>query len=101
MHLTQYQKNKNGVGNNYEVTVVLHDSVGATLGGVDKQPAIGGQALNINSQLPAVFEVIVGSVDSDSIEFKYAGQTWYSTAGQCSVGKYNKGSRQMDCGFTC
>lgn len=81
--------------------MALSDALQDSVGGVTDIDAPGGQFEDIDSQLPFVFEVEVGAQDSDPVRFQYNGQAWDSNAGQCSVGGYNSGSRNMDCGFNC
>lgn len=101
-HITQYQKNENGVGGNYKLDIGLQDASGAGIGGISFTDAIQGQKLDVYSQLPYVFEATVGGVDSDPIVFDYAGQHWDSNDGsRCSVGRYDSGNRDMDCEFSC
>ncbi|EAT77200.2 hypothetical protein SNOG_15535 [Parastagonospora nodorum SN15] len=46
--------------------------------------------------------VKTGAVDADPVRFAYGGQSWDSNdKARCSVGKYDNGKRQLDCGFTC
>ena len=63
--------------------------------------APGGQGVDVDSALPAVLIVTAENVDSDPVQFAYNGASWDSNAAQCSVGGYDSGSRNMDCGFTC
>ena len=106
--MNQYQKNEglpatngNLANSNYRLTILLKDANGELVGEVDYFDAPGGQGVGVTSQLPLVFIATTGAVDDDAISFAYGGQFWDSNAGQCSVGGYDSGSRQMDCGFTC
>lgn len=45
--------------------------------------------------------VIAGQVDSDPVSFRFGPDSWDSNAGLCSVGGYENGQREMDCGFAC
>ena len=106
VHVVQYQKNEGPTdtpnGNaDYRLDVNLADALQDPVGGVSSIDAPGGQFEDIDSQLPFVFEVEVGAQDADPVRFQYNGQAWDSTAGQCSVGSYQGGSRNMDCGFNC
>jgi hypothetical protein len=40
-------------------------------------------------------------VDADPVSFAYGGDVWTSEDERCSVGAYDSGKREMDCGFTC
>lgn len=71
------------------------------MGGVTLLSAAGGIYQDIDSQLPDVFEVMVGGADQQPVFFLYNGQSWNSGDAQCSLGVYNGGSRNIDCGFTC
>ncbi len=97
VHVTQYQKNENGVGGTYEFDATLKDQNGTPIGSVSRQPT----PADVTSSLPYVLIITAGNVDSDPVRFDYADQHWASDGSQCSVGAYDSGSRQMDCGFTC
>lgn len=105
---SQYQKNEGNPASNgnmatsdYRITVLLKDANQELVGEVDYYDAPTGQGVGIDSELPLVFVATVGKVDNDPISFAYGSQSWESNSKQCSVGKYDSGSRQMDCGFTC
>ncbi|KAI0012355.1 hypothetical protein F4779DRAFT_614557 [Xylariaceae sp. FL0662B] len=100
LHATQYQKNENGVGAEYQFTVQVKDAVGAILGGADNAAVADYGSLDIYSQLPAVVVLTAGAADSDPVTFSYNGATFSSSNG-CSTGGFDGGARQMDCGFTC
>ena len=106
VHVTQYQKNK-GASNSpsgnseYRLDVALKDALQDAVGGVTLLSLPGGTFSDIDSQLPNAFGVEVGAIDTEPVRFQYAGQAWDSNSAQCSVGGYDSGSRQMDCGFTC
>jgi hypothetical protein len=104
----QYQKNEgqsasnDGVGtSDYRFTITLQDDQHEVIGGVDYYDAPSGQGVDVDSALPLVFIATAGNVDDDPISFAYGDQSWKSSDGQCSVGGYDSGSRQMDCGFHC
>ena len=106
VHITQYQKNEgpsaSAAGNaDYRLTVTLYDALQDVVGGVSLLDAPGGVWQNIDSQLPDVFEVVVGGNDADALELAYSGQLWSSAAAQCGFGVFADGSRNMDCGFNC
>lgn len=50
---------------------------------------------------PHVLGVTAGAVDSDPVGFSYPGFSWTSESPNCSQGKYDGGSRNMDCSFGC
>ena len=106
VHVTQYQKNEGPSGSSsgnseYRLDVSLKDALQDVVGGVTLLSLPGGTFSGIDSQLPNVFEVEVGGVDSEPVLFQYTGQSWSSNDGQCSVGGFDSGSRQIDCGFNC
>jgi hypothetical protein len=59
------------------------------------------QGYSMTSRLPYTLVVTSGNVDDDPVQYAYAGASWDSNSADCSVGAYDSGSRQMDCGFTC
>lgn len=99
LHVTQWQKNENGVGGDYQFDLAIKDANGNDIGGVSRLP-IGGTG-SVSSQLPYTVDIQAGQVDDDPITFHYSGQTFSTSDGQCSVGAYDSGNRQGDCGFTC
>ena len=106
VHITQYQKNigpsNSGSGNSeYRLDVSLKDALQDIVGGVSLLSLPGGTFSGIDSQLPNVFEVEVGANDGEPVQFQYAGQAWASDGSQCSVGGFDNGVRNMDCGFNC
>lgn len=106
VHVIQYRKNEGPTGSDGStdedrLDVSLIDNIQDPIGGVTLLSAPGGVYQDIDSQLPDVFEVMVGGTDQQPVNFMYSGQSWTSADGQCSVGGYNSGSRQMDCSFAC
>ncbi len=106
VHVTQYQKNEDPAGSDggtseYRLDVSLSDNIQDPIGSVSHLSVPGGVYEGIDSQLPDVFEVEVGGADGQPVFFMYNGQAWDSGDSQCSMGGYNGGSRQMDCGFSC
>lgn len=100
VHVTQYQKNENGVGADYKFDVRILDAGGNTIG-LDIGHAIPNfQSAAIASALDYLLIVTAGSVDQDPVQFAYAGYTFSSSSG-CSTGGYEDGNREMDCGFSC
>ncbi|KAI0596356.1 hypothetical protein F4775DRAFT_603977 [Biscogniauxia sp. FL1348] len=100
VHVQQYQKNSNGVGGEYEFTIIIKDAIGTQIGGVSMAPIADQSSYSVSSELPNQLVVSVASVDSDPVTFSYGGQIFSSSNG-CSTGGYDSGSRQMDCGFSC
>lgn len=103
VHVKQYQKNEanSNLNPDYQFDITVKDALQAQIGQVLSADAPGGVAVNVDSALPSVLLVTAGNVDSDPVGYAYAGAVWDSNAGQCSVGEYDSGSRQIDCGFAC
>jgi hypothetical protein len=40
-------------------------------------------------------------MDADPVTFAYGGQSWDSNDSRCSVGAYDRGTREMDCRWEC
>ncbi|OTB07668.1 hypothetical protein M426DRAFT_317969 [Hypoxylon sp. CI-4A] len=100
IHVVQYQKNENGVGENYKFDISIVDAQGTGIGQVLAQEIPDFQSASIPSQLPYTITVTAGSVDDDPVNFAYAGYAFSSSSG-CSTGGYQNGNRDMDCGFSC
>ena len=103
VHVTQFQKNQNGVGADYKFEVIIKDAVGAIIGGDSGLviPDFGSAPVsNEVGGLPNQLVLTVGSVDADPVQFSYNGATFSSSNG-CSTGGYENGDREMDCGFAC
>jgi hypothetical protein len=98
VHVIQYQK-PDPSKDAYSLEVPrLNDANEAQIGNFNK----GGPTASVTSKLPLTLEIKTGGVDADPVSFAYGGQTWDSNdKGRCSVGKYDNGKRQIDCGFTC
>lgn len=106
--MNQYQKNEGNPASNgnqatsdYRFSILLKDANQELIGEVDYYDAPGGQGVDVDSELPLVLIAKAGNVDDDPVSFAYGDQSWNSDSAQCSVGGYDSGSRQMDCGFTC
>lgn len=101
VHVTQWQKNQNGVGGDYQYDVRIYDSLGRTVGGDDRVaiPDLGSHNFPLDGQSTPLV-ITSGTVDSDPISFTYGGDQWLSSS-RCSVGAYDSGNRDMDCGFGC
>ena len=107
-HITQFQRNEDGVGPNYDFSVILYDAAGKIVGQEDKvaiDPTT--KALAMDSNLPLVLVISATGGDFDPVSFSYGSQQWLSNQQpQCNMGTskdhgYQDGSRQGDCGFTC
>lgn len=101
VHVVHFQTNPDRTTKPYRLSVVLKDALQRIIGGVVEVDAPSGQPVNVNSELPYVFIATTGNVDDDPIKFAYSGQSWDSNSGQCSVGGYEDGNREMDCSFSC
>lgn len=106
MTRAQYQKNEGdpastGGNSDYRFDITIKDDQQELVGELDHADAPGGQGVNVDSALPLVLIVTAQNVDDDPVKFAYSGQSWDSNSGQCSVGGYDSGARQIDCGFTC
>lgn len=106
LKIKQYQKNEGdpdstGGTSNYRFDIQMKDDQGELVGELDYADAPGGQGVDVDSALPVVLIVTAQNVDDDPVKFAYGDQSWDSNSDQCSVGKYDSGARQMDCGFTC
>lgn len=95
-HITQYQK-ADPATDPYTLDAVIYDNAGGAHGSTNDAVS----SAYITSNLPWGLTVATGNVDDDPVTFKYADQSWDSNSSQCSVGAYDSGSRQMDCGFDC
>ncbi|KAF2687029.1 hypothetical protein K458DRAFT_295702, partial [Lentithecium fluviatile CBS 122367] len=98
VHVTQYQK-PDPSKDQYSLDAIIKDANENRIGGTD---ARGGPALSLGGKLPMTVEVRTGGVDADPVSFGYGGDSWNSNdKGRCSIGAYDNGKREMDCGFTC
>lgn len=98
LHVIQYQK-PDPSKDSYSLEIThLNDANENKIGGVGKS----GPKVSLGSKLPLTVEVSTGAVDADPVYFAYGSQSWDSNdKGRCSVGAYDNGKREMDCGFTC
>ena len=97
-HVVQYQKPDPAV-DPYKLDVNIYDAAGTPVG--ISSGAVSSTA--VTGSLPYTFDVGTGAVDDDPVTFAYGDQSWDSndSSHQCSVGAYDSGSRQIDCGWTC
>lgn len=97
MHVTQYQK-PDPSKDAYSLEVAhINDANENSIGNFAK----GGPTASVTSKLPWTLEIKTGGVDADPVTFAYGGDSWSSDTARCSVGAYDNGKREMDCGFTC
>ncbi|KAK2802248.1 hypothetical protein FQN50_007429 [Emmonsiellopsis sp. PD_5] len=101
IHITQYQKNDRDNPNpDYRFDISIKDHQGQEIGRADF--ADGSKNIDIFSALPWVLIVTAGDEDSDPVSFAYSDQSWDSNdESRCSMGKYDSGNRDGDCGFSC
>ncbi|EMR63357.1 hypothetical protein UCREL1_9700 [Eutypa lata UCREL1] len=102
LHVTQWQKHQNDVKDDYLLEIRVVSGNGERLSGmVNKRLRMPDHSVaTIPGQLRYQLAVQVGAVDTDPVEFGYAGQSWTSASG-CTTGAFVYGIRKMDCGFTC
>lgn len=97
IHVIQYQK-PDPAKDSYALEIThLNDNNEAKIGGTEKV----GPSVSLTSKLPWTVEIKTGGVDADPVSFAYGGDAWDSNDSRCSVGAYDNGKREMDCGFTC
>jgi hypothetical protein len=97
IHVTQYQK-PNPAKDGYSLSAKVFDANQNEIGNSGGKQ---GARLSFGSKLPLPFIVNSRAVDADPLDFEYNGVKWDSKSKDCSVGSYDKGKREMDCGFTC
>ncbi|KAI0436733.1 hypothetical protein F4803DRAFT_572005 [Xylaria telfairii] len=100
IHVTQWQKNENGVGGDYQYDIQIFDAIGEGIGGASRLAIPDYHSGDLYSQLPYTLVVTSGGVDNDPVGFAYAGYVFTSYSG-CRAGPYDSGNRDMDCGFPC
>lgn len=106
VHVRQYQKDEKNENptDNYEVEVTLYDAKQNVIGTSGQVSAPTDQAVNVQDSLPHVFTLETKAIDKDPLMYSYNGQSWDSANSRghdCSVGKYDSGYRDIDCGFSC
>jgi len=107
VHVEQWQKNEGNDNplDTFQLSINILDKDRRIIGSATKQSA--AETLEIvDSVLPFDLYVATGISDDDAVRFWYSDQYWDSNSQgnnshQCSVGSYDHGSRQMDCGFAC
>ncbi|KAI0134571.1 hypothetical protein BJ170DRAFT_205328 [Xylariales sp. AK1849] len=110
-HITQWQRNENGVGNKFAFDMDIFDSQGDDMGSVSKQAVNDAGTLSVDSGLPYTVEVSTKTSDDDFVSICYANQCWTCDgsdggAHDCTLGNgkdygYENGNRDGDFGFTC
>ncbi|CAO2652646.1 Nn.00g009290.m01.CDS01 [Neocucurbitaria sp. VM-36] len=97
VHVIQYQK-PDPSKDSYSLEASLNDANENQIGSIGKV----GPTISLTSKLPLTLEIKTGGVDADPVSFAYGSQSWDSNdKARCSVGSYDNGKREMDCGFTC
>lgn len=51
--------------------------------------------------LPGPMSVTAGNVDDNPLSFSIGGDSFASNTDRCTVGRYDGGRREIDCGFAC
>ncbi|KAK2792987.1 hypothetical protein FQN51_001392 [Onygenales sp. PD_10] len=103
IHITQYQKNdRDNPHPDYRFDISIKDHQGQEIGRADFANGPKDEKINVYSALPWVLVVTPGAVDSDPVRFAYSDQSWDSNdESRCSMGNYDSGNRDGDCGFSC
>lgn len=106
VHVIQYQIPE-GPNNFYSIEAAIKDANGNLIFG-DLAKTTATNSIGIPSFLPyqlIVTAVLPGSVpdtDAEPLKFAYGSDFWNSDdTTRCSVGGYDSGARNMDCGFAC
>lgn len=98
VHVTQYQK-PDPSKDNYSLEAKVFD---ANQNEIGNSGGKHGATLNFGSKLPFPFLIWSKNIDEDPLDFEYESVKWASNdQPRCSVGAYDNGKREMDCGFTC
>jgi len=84
----------------FGLNVMVKDSNGEVIGN-DSQYVFPLNGFDLASELPYKVVVTPGLKETDPIVLEYAGFSTPTVAPACSVGGYDNGVRQMDCGFPC
>jgi hypothetical protein len=100
VHVTHYQK-PDPAKDQYALEAKVFDANQNEIGSSNGKQ---GAKLIFGSRLPVPFIVNSRAVDADPLDFEYDNVKWDSddkATHFCSVGAYDNGKREMDCGFTC
>ncbi|KAH7085552.1 hypothetical protein BKA63DRAFT_548669 [Paraphoma chrysanthemicola] len=98
IHITQYQK-PDPSKDQYSLAARIMDANQNEIGNSGGKQV--GPVLVLTTPLPNTFTITAKAVDTDSLRLGYDGVEWDAVAPACSVGAYDSGKREMDCGFTC
>jgi len=109
MHVVQWQRNEDGVGNDFAFDVLIFDDAKTQIGQAVKAPIDPvTKALSVDSVLPNVVVVTANGDDAAPVQFAYGAQSWLSneashqsTLGSSPNNGYENGKRVGDIGFTC
>lgn len=86
----------------FTLDVSIVDASKAPIGGTESTAdAPKGEEVVITTKLADGFKVTAGDLDDAPLVFTVGGATFDSNSAQCSVGSYDNGKRDMDCGFPC
>lgn len=100
IHIIQYQKPVPGV-DPYSLEISIKDANGDEVGKKSKT-AVPENILSVTSKLPHTVDIATGEEDHQGLVVAYGEDIWSTdTEEVCSVGKYDNGNREMDCGFAC
>ncbi|KAF2826947.1 hypothetical protein CC86DRAFT_466719 [Ophiobolus disseminans] len=100
VHVTQYQK-PDPSKDQYTLEARVVDANQNEIGSSGGKK---GSKLVFNSKLWLPFVINSRAVDADPLDFEYDNVRWNSNDSKdhhCSVGNYDHGKREIDCGFTC
>lgn len=104
VHLRQYEKNKNGNGDDFAFDIQVHDQQGQLIGNWSRWVCLNpGVQYSLESRLKPNLMFTCNVEKDDSVAFEYNNRIWSSADSMCSVGKYDGHSkhRDMDCWFEC
>ena len=116
MHVTQWQRNENGIGDNYAFDAQIYDAAGYLLDQFARVPIDANtKSLSLNSRSLDLDVIITADGgDDDNVKFAYGAETWacgdWATRDhQCTLGDgkaegqfgYDGGKREGDMGFDC
>lgn len=98
IHITQFQK-PDPSKDQYSLEARIFDANQNEIGNSNGKQV--GPVLEVKSPLPKAFVIAARAVDADSLKLGYNGKEWDAVDPACSVGAYDNGKREMDCGFQC
>lgn len=100
VHITQHQKNEDGVGADYQFDANMVNKDGLQIGSLSRQPIPAQTSHAVSSPLGDLL-ITAFFIDSDPIQFEFQGFTFASDSSNCNFGGYDGGARQGDCSFSC